>query len=699
MIPQLTDTDRIFLIQQLQAGGPLPLDFKYKLFPTLQKEYELVYGGKMRKEDILANDDGVTAVPLQVEKVFNGTRTGFIDGWRNLMVFGDNLHFLKTLYANTDDLIRDRVKGKIKLIYIDPPFGTASDFGGNGGQLAYTDKKLGADFVEFIRRRLVVAKELLASDGAIYVHLDSKKSHYIKAVLDELFGESNFRGEIVWKRADAHNDKTLVSYGNIHDTIIFYSKTQNYTWQIQTTVLDAKTVKRDYKLDPISGRYYRLGDLLGPGGKGVTYSINGIVAAWKWSQEKFYEADNQGLIYYTASGRPFYKIFLDTHEGVPLQSIWNDCPQIKGGVENLKYPTQKPEELLRRIILSSTNPDDIVLDFFGGSGTTAAVAEKLGRRWITCDIGKLSFYTMQKRLLQIQDSKSLSNPKQLHGQPARSFATVNTGLYDINKLFELNPEKYNAFVLNLFEVEAKPQRINGMDIDGERFGSYVLIWDFWKHQEAKLDEVYLADLHRTIGGRVGNRVYLIAPANAVDFISDYHEIDAVRYYFLKVPYQIIQELHKKEFSRFRQPQSKANINALDDAVGFHFMRQPKVESEFIDNALVIRRFMSQYAEEETGRDMENFESLAMVLLDTDYDGSEFIMTHFVFADDLITRKKQKQAELEKAETEGGNLFVEQLRADLVRQTHISLSLGSTGKRVGVVYVDIYGNEFREDFIV
>ena len=382
---------------------------------------------------------------------------------------------------------------------------------------------------------------------------------------------------------------------------------------------------------------------------------------------------------------------------VAIGDVWNK--ELVKMSQTTGYPTEKPEDLLQLLIEASTNPDDIILDFFGGSGTTAAVAEKLGRRWITCDIGKLSFYTMQKRLLQIQDSKSLADPKQTHGQPARSFATVNTGLYDINKLFELNPEKYNAFVLNLFEVEAKPQRINGIAIDGERFGSYALIWDFWKHQETKLDESYLADLHRAIGGRVGNRVYLIAPANAVDFIADYHEIDAVRYYFLKVPYQIIQELHKKEFSRFRQPQSKANINALDDAVGFHFMRQPKVESDLTNNTLIIRRFMSQYAEEGTGREMENFESLAMILLDTNYNDSEFMMTHFVFAADLIARKKQKQQELEKAETEGGNLFVEQLRADLIQQTHINLPLGPTGKRVGVVYVDIYGNEFREDFTV
>ncbi|GAB2585888.1 site-specific DNA-methyltransferase [Spirosoma areae] len=694
---QLPDEERDFLIDRLQKGESIPSDFKYKLFPTLQKEYELVYAGKMRKEDILADEDGVTAMPLQVEKVFNGTRQGFADGWRNLMVFGDNLQFLKTLYANTDDLIRDRAKGQVKLIYIDPPFGTASDFDSKTGQLAYSDKAKGSDFVEFIRRRLVVARELLSNDGAIYVHLDSKKSHYIKAVLDEIFGESNFRGEIIWKRADAHNDKSLVSYGNIHDTILFYSKSQNYIWYTQTTKIDEKTIKRDYRIDPTNGRYYRLGDLVGPGGKGVTYTINGITEAWKWSKDKFYDADKKGRIYYTATGRPFYKIYLDEHDGVPLQTIWNDCPQIKGGIENLKYPTQKPEELLRRIILASTNPDDLVLDFFGGSGTTATVAEKLGRRWITCDIGKLSFYTMQKRLLQIQDSKNLINPAQKYGQPARTFATVNTGLYNLPKLFELDRDKYRSFVLNLFEVEDKPHRINGIMVDGERFGSYAMIWNFWDFSESEVDEDFLNDLHSSLRGRIGNRFYLIAPANRVGFISDYYEIENVRYYFLKVPYQIIQELHKKEFLKFRQPQSKNKINELADAVGFHFMRQPKVESELAGDILIIREFTSLYSEEGTGRDMANFESLSMVLWDANYNGNEFVMTNFMFAADLIATKKQKQKELEQAEAEGGNLFVDQLRDELKHQTDLRIPLGETGPRIGVVYVDVYGNEFKEEF--
>lgn len=225
---QISEQEKNFLIERLQKGDALPLDFKEKLFPTIQKEYELTYAGKMRKEDILANEDGVFAMPLQVEKVYNGERETFADGWRNMAVFGDNLQFLKTCYKNEDELIKDKVKGKVKPIYIDPPFGTASDFDANTGQIAYSDKVKGADFVEFLRKRLIVAREILANDGCIFIHLDQKKIHYIKIVLDEIFGEGNFKNEIAWKRTSAHNDTG--KFGINVDFILYYTKSDNYTF-------------------------------------------------------------------------------------------------------------------------------------------------------------------------------------------------------------------------------------------------------------------------------------------------------------------------------------------------------------------------------------------------------------------------------------------------------------------------------------
>jgi len=183
---KLTLEEKQFLIQKIAADESLPEDFKEKLFPTTQKEYELRYAGKMRREDLLADQDGTFAVPLQIEKVFNGGRETFDDGWKNMVVFGDNLQFLKTLYADKDATVKGKVKGKVKLIYIDPPFGTSDDFTSKTGQVAYQDRIKNADFIEFIRRRLIVAKEILAKDGTIYLHLDAKKGHAVKLIMEEI---------------------------------------------------------------------------------------------------------------------------------------------------------------------------------------------------------------------------------------------------------------------------------------------------------------------------------------------------------------------------------------------------------------------------------------------------------------------------------------------------------------------------------
>ncbi|MBI4947598.1 MAG: site-specific DNA-methyltransferase [Bacteroidetes bacterium] len=170
------------------------------------------------------NEDGVFPVPIQIEKVFNGERKSFQDGWQNMIVFGDNLQFLKTIYENKDPLIKNKVKGKIKLIYIDPPFGTGDEYDGNKGQKGYSAKAKGAEFVEFIRRRIIVAKELLTDDGIICVRQAFNFGHYIKIILDEIFGKDNFINEVIIGRkregAGSRNKFDVTS-----ESIFFYSKT------------------------------------------------------------------------------------------------------------------------------------------------------------------------------------------------------------------------------------------------------------------------------------------------------------------------------------------------------------------------------------------------------------------------------------------------------------------------------------------
>lgn len=689
----LTIQEREFLMECLAKGSIIPEDFKEKLFPTTQKEYELRYAGKMRKEDLLADQDGTFAVPLQIEKVYNGEREKFADGWRNMLVFGDNLQFLKTIYKNEDPLIKDQVKGKVKLIYIDPPFATASDFSATSGQKAYADRQKDSDFVEFIRKRLILAKEILSPDGSIYIHLDYKKVHYIKIILDEIFGEYNFRNEIIWQRTDPHND-AVKKYGNIHDTILYYGKSSNnivFNWKDITAQLSdaalkeyswvksdkGKIYKRDFDIAhcPTDHKIFKLNDATQKGNnpnrqfewRGVKLKPN---KQWLGTFQEMEEKLIKGELFlpnYPKGAQRCKVGYLAPRiaVGQNIQDIWLDAGRMKGG-KGL-YPTQKPDKLLERIIKASSDENDIVLDFFGGSGTTSIVAEKLNRRWITCDIGKYSFYTIQKRLLSIQDSNDLENPQIKYDKQIKTFVTVNTGIYDLKKMQELNQDKYIEFVLQLFEVVAKSMTKKGFLFHGERKDGYpVIVWDYWNHKDSNLDILFLENLHQTLGRSISKRVYIIAPANAVDFISDFHEIDDIRYYFLKIPYQIIKELHPKDFAKIRQPKSKSKVNDLDNAIGFHFSLQPEVETEFKDGKIFIKKFISNFKEEETNKELDNFESLSMVIIDDDFNDKDFMMSQCLFSE-----------EIDKG------------------QNFLQIPLLNFGEKVCAIFIDIYGNEFKE----
>jgi len=614
----LNKHDIEFLIDCLKNGKEIPEVYKYAIFPTKQKEYELVYAGKMRKEDVLADTEEAKPVPLQIEKVFNGKKYPlYSKDWHNLLVFGDNLQILKTFYENKDSLIKDKIKGKVKLIYIDPPFASESDFKGDKGQKAYSDKTKGAEFVEYLRRRLIVARELLADDGSIYIHLDEKKSHYIKIILDELF---KFQREVVWRIGWLSGYKTKAkNWIRNHDVILFYTKSDDFLFNKEYIPYPKNYTRRD-----------------GAKPEGDGYAIEDT-----WNSNE-----------------------LDQMNSIQIMSFSD---------EKTGYPTQKNENLIARIIKSATNEGDLVMDFFCGSGSTLAVAEKLNRRWVGCDIGKLAIYTTQKRLLEIEQSKDLGNLKKKYTKPSKSFAVVTSGLYDLGKIFALQKDEYIRFVKDLFEIEEiKTAKIGGVEIDGKKREFYAKIFPYWGLKNVSVDEKYLQELHKNIGGKIDDRFYIIAPANNVNFISDYHQIGNVRYYFLKVPYQIIKELHKVQFKKFRQPQSKSQINDLDEAIGFHFIRQPEVKSEVkkLKDKIVlkIKKFESAYSQDETGEKLKNFESLAMLLIDLNYDGEKFMMTNYFFKEEIAEKE-----------------FV------------IELPKKDYGKQIMAIYVDIYGNEFREVF--
>ena len=404
----LTESERRELTSLLDAGNPLPEKWRQKLFTSgnrdaeMGKEYRLVYDGKLTREEILAQ---TPAAPWQLVRSFCVNRPHGHD-WRNLLVWGDNLLALRELLADQQGPNRFSTRGKIKLIYIDPPFATRQDFM-KDKEKAYRDKVLGAQFIEFLRRRLILLREILAEDGSIYVHLDSKKGHYLKAVLDEIFGEENFQNEIIWQRTNSHNETG--QFGRVHDSIFFYTRGEAHIWHPKRVVFSDVQLKR-YKRDD-AGRLYTTQDLCAERRNSNSGKFNWrgtmppSTRGWGYKIEQLERWWTEGRIATKKDGTPRMDgliVYLDKTEGQVPQSIWTDVGRVANtSAERVDYPTQKSEALLERVIEASSDAGDIVLDCFAGSGTTAAVAEKLGRRWIAMDCGKLAIYTTQKRLFSL----------------------------------------------------------------------------------------------------------------------------------------------------------------------------------------------------------------------------------------------------------------------------------------------------------
>jgi DNA modification methylase len=346
-------------------------------------------------------------------------------------------------------------QGGIKLIYIDPPFDVGADFSMDieiGDETFTKDPSIieeiayrdtwgnGADsFISMIYERLNLMKDLLANDGSIFVHCDWRVNGYIRLVLDDIFGKNNFKNDIVWEKIKSVKAQTK-SFGNKKDTIFYYTKYNNYIFNQQKVPHKDEYLKNMYRHEE-NGRRYRLHDFTQKGqGEPRDFGKFGILSPpsgkhWIWSQDRINEGLKNNLIVFSKNNIPSVKRFLDEVEGEAIGDIWDDLNPI-GAVsqERIGYPTQKPESLLERIINTATNFSDIVADFFCGSGTTAAVAEKLGRKWIATDIGKFAIHTTRKRLLGVQ--RELKQ----NGKPYRAFEILNLGKYERQHFVEVNQD-------------------------------------------------------------------------------------------------------------------------------------------------------------------------------------------------------------------------------------------------------------------
>jgi len=448
----LSDAEKRDLVKLIQEGRALPDKYRFVLFED-KREVELVWNGKTNEVctavlpfQTLEHVDEPRVETKHQGELFDG-RGRQTRGWTNKLIWGDNKLILSSLKAGA---LRQQIEdaGGLKLIYIDPPFDVGADFSMDieiGGetfhkepnlleQIAYRDTwGRGADsFISMIYERLILMRELMHPEGSIYVHCDWRVNSYLRLALDEVFGRTGYASEVVWKRTSSHNDPK--KYGNIHDTLYYYSRTEKRVWNQQYQPHDAEYLDKVYVYSDERGRY-RLADLTAPGvSKGETgtewrgVNPSAVGRHWRTSPSELERLLKDGRIQLKKDGKPSlngWKQYLSDVQGMPLLTIWSDLANVTGiSAEKLGYPTQKPETLLERIIKASSNEADLIADFFCGSGTTAAVAEKLGRKWIATDLGKFAIHTTRKRLIGVQRELKAAD------KPFRAFSVLNLGRYE-----------------------------------------------------------------------------------------------------------------------------------------------------------------------------------------------------------------------------------------------------------------------------
>lgn len=312
----------------------------------------------------------------------------------NKMIFGDNFYVLKALLP--------KYKSKVDLIYIDPPFGTGLDFSNIENDLAYSDKLVNSEFLEFLRKRLFLLRDLLSENGSIYLHIDKKIGHYVKIIMDEVFGYENFVNDITRIKCNPKNFSRN-AYGNYSDMILFYAKSRDKNiWnEIREPLTKEEEIDSFSKFHPVYGRY-TTNPIHAPGitidgdtGKEWKGILPPKGRHWRYSREELTRLDSLGLIEWSENGNPRKMVFANEHKGKKIQDVWNFKDK---GLSYVDYPTQKNHDLLKRIILNSSNEDSLIMDCFAGSGTTLLVANQLKRNWIGIDNSNQSFNVIKQNL-------------------------------------------------------------------------------------------------------------------------------------------------------------------------------------------------------------------------------------------------------------------------------------------------------------
>lgn len=433
------------------------------------------------------------------------------DDFRNRLIWGDNKLVMASLLQE--------FKGKVDLIYIDPPFDVGADFtmqvqiGDEKDSIqkeqstlemvAYRDMwGRGSDsYLHMMYERLLLMKELLSDTGSLYLHCDWRVSHTVRLIMETVFGSDYFQNEIIWKRATprAH---VYSRFPSTHDVIFYFNKTKNSIWNPQFAPHTQDYLEKYYRyFEEGTGRQYSLDSLINPNPDRptLTYEWGGVTRVWRYTKERMKSLHAEGRIHYPESGGvPRYKRYLDEMEGVPITSIWSDISPINSQAhEDTAYATQKPEAFLERIIKASSNEGDIVADFFCGSGTTGAVAEKLGRKWLMADLGRFAIHTSRKRMIELQ-RKQHSEAK-----PYRAFDVYNLGRYERQwwqqERLQGADTEHRRIILEFFKAEALTNTSSPL-LHGRKAGAFCHvdgIDSMFTRDEAKL----VAQATTQAGGR------------------------------------------------------------------------------------------------------------------------------------------------------------------------------------------------------
>lgn len=493
----------------------------------------------------------------------------------------------------------------VDLVYIDPPFASGADYSKTvyirqNPKLAKAlkqaeeeldiedlksfEEKMYGDvwdkekYLNWMYENLCAIKSVMSETASIYVHLDYHIGHYVKILMDEIFGEDNFRNEIIWKRTGAHNDAG--KYGIVHDSIFWYSKSDEYYFQNIFIDLTEKHKSTRFKnIEEGTGRKFYAGPITAPG-SGPTRMFRGKELAppngrhWSYSQENIDELEEQGRIYYSSTGIPYLKEYEDeyTEKGRAVQSIWDDILPSKTGGELVDYATQKPEALLERIIKASSNEHMLVADFFGGSGVTAAVANKLNRRFIHCDVGINSIQTVRDRLIAQKET-----PNHVQGDVDFSVLEIKDGV----SLFR-NPvqtmEKLKSLVPGLGKMEGLSDFWAGC-IESVKDGAVPIYLPDLKNSECKiLDKPFMS---RILHEHLGNLPF--TPTRVIIYYVDVLDITEIED-FVK---QDKSTLAKFEFRDLKELLDEIVIEDTSD------FEVSEVQEELIpEYKLVIKSFMS-----------------------------------------------------------------------------------------------------------